>query len=390
MTQPNTDHDSFPCPFPDCNKTFDKNAKLKSHLRAIRGSGWDLEHSRNDPLWDQFDNEEFLALHARPKDLSQEERERRRAESNKRCYLRHKPDILERAQKRRGNINSTLQVVVQLFPEADIAEEKVETVVKLAASLNDHHSHFQRVYGTSKKFMQKLEIDDTKITLSTFPSLITFFLPPDSIPDPYNYEFGEFGTTTRLLELLPNYQHYHAASRLIDPDNCSVYSDAQKSLNAAWDLWREVVEAPELKDMRMFDSGSPVAMMEFNSRGDIFNRASECYFEYTRAFIASHVLVRPPTLSVLAFETMLESAGEKIRRQEEELSLLKEAVISLVTTIRKIPPQSEKRKSGRKVKAFVVGSAAEELSGSEKSPAPVEDLPRTRSGRASAQVRWGN
>jgi hypothetical protein len=231
-----TDKQKFPCPFTNCRHTYAKRSQLKFHLRSLRGGGFDERHLQDDPLWESLQKDDFLKIHTRPQDLSEEHREERRAAAQKRNYDRNKTDILQRQRERRAGLTSTIQ---DLKRDVLLAKEHLDNVNKTLDSLS---SNVKSVHGNSEQYALYTFLKDHSNVDSAFPFIVAYFLRPRATPDPKSFKPHE----TQFLDIIPTSHHWRLVSNLLHPDKDYPDPTLQTKFNAGYDYWQPVLEAPEL------------------------------------------------------------------------------------------------------------------------------------------------
>ena len=95
------------CPFERCKCSYTTQKGLKTHLHTIRGAGYESTHPSESSICEQLDSSEFLKVQflssilltsckiiRRTGDLSQQEKDERRAATQARHYQAHKDQIL--------------------------------------------------------------------------------------------------------------------------------------------------------------------------------------------------------------------------------------------------------------------------------------------------------
>jgi hypothetical protein len=237
--------------------------------------------------------------------MPQEEKDRRRALAQKTHYERHKDSILQRSKERRERINDTLEVTTKLGELAKSIRSRVEGRSRLLQSL----------YGTSSNYKIDTFVDiNGNPTLDTFPRLVAYFLPQNTIPD----ITGAVPGVSRFLDVIPSGTHFRKVSSLLHPDKNPYHTDIQKILSAAFDLWRPVLEDPAITD-ELVVAHDDESTTTFCSRGDQYKALSQMYFAYMLAVNNAIELLSPPTLSINGLQNALLSAEE-----EEKLLLAKD------------------------------------------------------------------
>src|ERR1700685_355797 len=294
---------SFPCSFPECNAVFDKQTLLKRHLRDIRGCGFDTVHYQGHPEWQKLDDMQFLHKHTRPKGMPNTERVQRRALTNKRHYDAHKEEIRVKSKQRREKINDTLQVTKSLG-----------TVTQSLLSVGDTPRHLLLdLYGSSDPLQfDKFVNVDGPVDMSTFPRIVLYHLPQHLTPNVHGAVPGE----TRILDAVPGATHYRKTSNLLHPDKNGP-AKAQSLLNAAYDLWRPILEDPELADVKVH-STDEAAVNAFIRNGASYQALSQMYFSTYIAMGQVIKLLLPSNLSVESLRLLVEAEEERKRLAEEE------------------------------------------------------------------------
>src|SRR5438045_336269 len=101
---------SYPCPFPHCRHSYQSSGKLKQHLRNLKGGGYDQVHPAEHAEWHRLDESGYLMIHTRPGDLTDEEKERRRAAKQRQFYEKNRDNILQKSRDKRIKIPDTLMI----------------------------------------------------------------------------------------------------------------------------------------------------------------------------------------------------------------------------------------------------------------------------------------
>jgi hypothetical protein len=279
------------CPFPQCKYSYLKSRNLKQHLRNIRGGGYDDIHPDGHPEWKLLDEKAFLKVHTRPGDLSPAEKERRRAAAQKTHYEKHKTAILERSRERREKINNVLQVTKDLGTYAQLAKERE---AKIRSKVEERSRLYQALYGSSDKYTLEKFVDiENPPTLETYPRLVSFFLDVSNLPDVH----GAIPGTTLMFDAIPGVGHFRKVSSLLHPDKNPHDRSLQSILNAAFDLWRPILDNPQLKNVSVHDHDDR-SSEEFCRRGEPYKQLSQMYFSYMLAVNNAMELLSPQSLSL--------------------------------------------------------------------------------------------
>jgi hypothetical protein len=292
------------CPFPFCNNMYPhgNSRSLKLHLRTIRGGGYDSIHPEGDPHWRQL--EEFLKVVTRPKNVDPALKGLRRAAAQDRYYEKNKDRILEASRQRRLRVQSTLQVAKSFIRTSKERDNR------LLITLEQRRELLGELYGSEDNYLLEafVNIKDPP-TIDTFPHLVTYFLLINQLPDILNV----IPNSTRMLDAIPGSSHYRKASTQLHPDKDPEDRSIQSVLNAAFDLWRPILDDPELKDVLVLEHDMQSAA-EFTCRGEKYGTLSQMYYCYMYAFNTSAAVLTPPTLCINGLRKQLAS-----NRNEEEL-----------------------------------------------------------------------
>jgi hypothetical protein len=345
----------FQCPFPACNTTYDKSLKLKQHLRRVRGCGFDKEHPKDDPEWDRLDSEGFLTIHFRPAGMSKEEREKRRLESNKRCYERQRANRLQLAKERREVTSSASQIATKFSTYAQSTKTQLENI---ALKDQEFSAHLHHLYGDFTKFNLEKFVDLTTTDIKTFPYLITYFLPPGALPSIQNVQPG----VTKILDAIPTTKHFDKASSRLRTEKIPADEDIEAIFRTAFNLWKPIINAHEMKDEVMFDPNDPNSIAEFSKRGDYHEQAVTMFTAYKDAVTAAMELMCPATLSISGLHTAFWGVKERERMVENAMRLSEteegEDVESLIEMTMKLRPLVAGRKRKRKSESPDIGEPA--------------------------------
>src|SRR5271155_666782 len=291
------------CPFPQCKCAYpeDQPRSLKQHLRTIKGGGYDLNHPEGHPEWQRIDD--FIKIVTRPKDVPESVKEERRAASQDLYYKKNRDRILENAKLRRERILSTLEVAKEAIHTAKEREDKMRTTVESRSSLLQH------LYGKEDNYeMDKFVNLTDPPTIDTFPRIVAYMLMQNLLPD----VTGAIPNLTRMFDAIPGATHYRKASALLHPDKNPQDNTIQSVLNAAYDLWRPILEDPELKDVTV-PAHDVESTMAFTSRGEKFALLSQMYFCYMVAINNAVVVLSPPTMSIWGLKAQLAISEAEVK-----------------------------------------------------------------------------
>lgn len=290
------------CPFPFCNNMYShgNSRSLKSHLHTIRGGGYDSIHPEGDPHWRQL--EEFLKVVTRPKNVDPATKNLRRAAAQDRYYEKNKDRILEASRQRRLHVQSTLQVAKSFIRTSKEWDNKLLITVEQRRAL------LGELYGSEDTYLLEafVNIKDPP-TIDTFPRLVTYFLLINQLPNILNV----VPNSTRMLDAIPGSSHYRKASSQLHPDKDPQDTSIQSILNAAFDLWRPILEDPELKDV-LVPEHDMQSTAEFTARGEKYGTLSQMYYCYMYAFNTSAEVLTPPTLCINGLRKQLASNRNEV------------------------------------------------------------------------------
>jgi hypothetical protein len=328
-----TGRPSFPCPFTNCKHTYAKKSQLKSHLRILRGGDFDEKHPADDPLWDSLQREDFLKIHTRPRDLSEPQREQRRAAAQKRNYVRNKHDILQRQQELRADLNSTLQ---DLSREAQLVKERNDNRQNVLDGLS---SNVKVLYpGNSEEYALDAFLKDHPNVDSSFPFIVAYFLRPSARPDLRFLKPNE----TKYLNVIPTAHHWRLVSNLVHPDKNYPDPTLQAKFNVGYDYWQPVLEAPELATeiVNEFVLISPTdtgPRDEWSKRSEFHRPGAHLFYKYAVASQAAANLTPPNADISIAEVHQLVSFAEDALKEEPVLDRFIESAM-------KIPDIKRRRK----------------------------------------------
>ena len=339
-----TDIHNLKCPFTTCGKEYKGSSKLKQHLRTIRGSGGDSKHPIGDPEWDRLDEVGYLKLHSRPGDLTVEERERRRAEAQRKHYQRNKQVILRRHKERTEQINSALEIAKDVGSYAKSAYTREQ---KIRHNVKDRSKILQTVFGSSAQYNIHSFIPDLDghPTLETFPRLVAFYLQQSDFPILSNM----IPNVSRIIDYIPGESHFRKVSRILHPDMGNT-TNLQSTLAAAFDLWKPILQDKELATALLpSDDDIP----EFVARGENYKLLLDLYWFSMTANVQAAQLMSPQMLSLATlYKTLLvlEEEEELLKGDEDDTGADgKNNVESIIQKIMDLPAvNANMRRLGRK------------------------------------------
>jgi hypothetical protein len=297
---------AHPCPFPRCKRSYSKQRDLKHHLRTIRGGGHDELHPPGHPEWQKLDETGFLKLQTRPKGVSAEEKEKRRAASQSRYYEQHKAEILERARARREKVNDTLKLAKELDPYVQSLEDGRPPI------RSNVHVLLRGLYPDSSNLQLDRFVDITaEPTLETFARLVAYYIPLNALPDITHAVPGK----TLMLDVVPGYAHYIQVSAALNPEEKPGDLNIHHSLNKAFDLYKPILDDLELA-YEPVHADDDESISEFVQRGERYATLSKMYLCYKTAAkdAMEFLLPRKSNLSFHDVQVALERIG-----QEEKL-----------------------------------------------------------------------
>jgi hypothetical protein len=264
-------------------------SKLKQHLRNIKGGEYNEKHPKDDEQWDQFANQQFLRTHTRPGPLSHEENLKRRADTQKRNYIKNREKILQQQKDRRARVNSTLQITKDLGNAVQSLHEESKTIKATTAQIA---AYLRTIYGAPEKYRLESFVNLTEITLATFPRLVAFYLDITLIPTP------NLGTphVTPFLDNIPGESHFRQMSLILHPDK-GMSERRQQALNAGFDLWRPVLRDKALAQTTLPDLDEE-SLSQFSQQGRNYQIAVEMLVEYSLALNEIAELLRPEKLTM--------------------------------------------------------------------------------------------
>ena len=283
------------CPFPQCKCAYpeDQLRSLKQHLWTIKGGGYDAIYTEGHSEWQR--QEGFLKLVTRPKDVSESVKEQRRAASQDLYYKKNRERILETTKLHRERILSTLEVTKEAIHTAKECEDKMRTTVEIRSTL------LQGLYGDESNYeIEKFVNLEDPPTIDTFPRIVSYMLTQNLLPD----VTGSIPDVIRIFDAISGATQYRKASALLHPDKNPQDRNIQSILNAAYDLWRPILDDPELKDVAV-PAHDMESIAAFTSRGEKFALLSQMYFCYMVAINNAVVVLSPPTMSIWGLREQL-------------------------------------------------------------------------------------
>jgi hypothetical protein len=335
--------------------------------------------------------------------LTVEEKEERRAQTQAKHYNTHKRQILQKSRERREKINTILRVTEKLGRFAASSKKQHQEV---RSKVDDLLTAFQQLYGISgnfdiETFLERNSPDDPP-DLATFPRLVAFFLPFQTLPETSQSDY----LTKKVGEVIPNASHYREVSLRIHPDKSSTFSQYQALLNDAFALWDQILKIPGLKDLPAPPQDTNLNA-EYCEKGDIYRSASDIYLQYVFAHTKAYLLMTSPTSGSLqgVYETLVEAeeAGKLVHASlddedtgmqdlengiDEAVEKAKEAAqLQSRRQKRRSPEDNEDDPAGR-------GSDEEEGPGEEEDdlpdPAPTRKRQKGRGGQRDDEIDVDN
>jgi len=319
-------------------------AKLKQHLRSIKGTDYDEIHPEGHQIWDTHATAEFLKIIRRPGDLSIEERERRRVEAQKKHYILNRDKILQKNKDRREQVNNTLQITKDLCTYAQSIQER-EKKIRTTAQQNIHV--LTTIYGSADKYDLATFVNLPEITHDTFSRFVVYFLDQSSIPTP---NFADHSTPIRAQ--IPSEHHFRQISLKLHPDN-ETDAEAQKALNSSYDLWRPILQDEQLANVVLPPRDElSIHLFEYRGLGANYARLLSMYYGYVLALSDVARLLRPESLTVAMLSKMLckhdINEGDEIDdipEADDEL-IQKALAVPLAPSISKRPRKARDNRQG--------------------------------------------
>jgi hypothetical protein len=335
---------SYPCPFPHCRHSYQSSGKLKQHLRNLKGGGYDQVHPAEHAEWQRLDESGYLMIHTRPGDLTAEEKERRRAATQRQFYEKHRDNILQKSRDKRIKIQDTLKVAQDLGNYAQSAQAQTE---KIRNSVEQRSRMLQAAFGSADRYtIDKFINLNEAVSINTFPRFVVYYLEQDSLPPIHQGIINE----TRILEVIPGERHFRLVSSKLHPDRRpGEDSGLQTLLSAGFDLWRPILSNAAIQDVLIFGHDeSEVAA--FNSQGPIYTALSQMYFCYLLAVNNAFELLSPKNISLAVLNKTLAGMEEEelLLRQIESIGGASEHVESLIQVAlnaTSVMPKREQRAS---------------------------------------------
>lgn len=298
-----TQQTRIPCPFERCRSTFSQQRSLKTHLRNIRDGFYDESHPESHPQWKRLNDEGFFLRNSRPGNLSEEETKRRRTATQRRTYIKNKPNILRHQKNKRA----------KYWEYLDLTEKLANNLHSLRDPVKQHASLMKDLYSnpSSDYTLHSFLDGKTNIDFTTFPRIIVYYLPIRDLPDLINAIPGE----TLLFDILPGASHYRSTLHLLHHDHTTGDTKLQQLLDDSWQIWREVLETKELEREIFFEFTNEAAYLEFKSRSENHIKLAEMFHAFSDALSDATDLLTPPGLSLCDIYQAISSA------QREEMLL---------------------------------------------------------------------
>lgn len=309
------------CPFEKCKSSYSTQSGLKTHLRTIRGAGYEPAHPSDSPIWGQLDSSDFLKVRLlfvisltwckiirRTGDLSQQEKDERRAATQARHYQTHKEQILQKSKARRAKINKILEVTQQLGQFAALAKRQRQSVCAKVANVT---RILQQIYGPATHFQFESFLEssiDSRPDLHTFPRFAVFFLPQSSLPDITLSHPG----ISNVVEFLPSTTHWRELNLKLHPAKNPSFGKLYTVLNEAWAIWQPYIDDPTLKDACVppYDEDGN---KEYVAQSKSHAMLSAMYFSYMYACNRASSLMNPTSFSTYRLYQTLIDAEEAAR-----------------------------------------------------------------------------
>jgi hypothetical protein len=369
----------YTCSFPLCDRSYRHVTNLKQHLRNVRGGGFDKVHPENHEEWDRL--AEFLKIQPRGKIFSHDI-EQRRAEAQKKHYEKNKGKILEKHRQRRVKLYSTLSGLGSFADSILTKQQQMEIV-------NDiQYSIYEQMYGHRKLRREDFIDLSNPPTLDTYPRFVVWFLNPSQFPKIHDAILG----VTLMFDVIPRDSHYRQVSALLHPDKNTDedLQGLQTLLNAAFDLWRPVLESAELSTAitHAHDEASTNA---FCQQGPMYKQLSQMYFCYMVAISDAAKFMNPQAISadqlsktIFAVQEQNRIVKASARNGDEEIQL--KEFIETAKSIRQNQKKGLTKMQGRVNNNNEAGRVTEVDSGKEQDCGRNESITRTttRRGRAPA------
>jgi len=176
----------------------------------------------------------------------------------------------------------------------------------LRKKVDDYGKVLEQVYGKAENFditvfMYALE---SPVTYATYAMLLLYFIPQESLPNPLA---AHDDPTKPLLDFLPTDTHYRQLCKLIHPDRQSAYAKYSALANAAWELWRETLNDPQIKDAPAPPNATynATGFEQYCAQGDVFRRFASIHRDYSAAWCSIGNLLTPTKLTPAALQQSL-------------------------------------------------------------------------------------
>ena len=231
----------------------------------------------------------------RPGNLSDTEKGKRRAATQKKHYSSHKDKILERSKKRRELIADFVQRSQQLtvFAESALKQRR-----KVREKVEIYGRELERIYGKPEFFAIEAYVGPYKTPISyrSFTALLTYFLPSESLPNPFS-AIGD--PTGKAIDYMPSDTHHRQLSKFIHPDRNPQFAEYSALANAGWQLCKKVLADPRVKDMPPPPNrnNDPVGNERYCSQSDIHRDLALLFMAYIDAYLFVGKALTPSKLT---------------------------------------------------------------------------------------------
>ena len=348
----NNDDKQYKCPFPRCERAYTRIGKLRNHL-IQQSQVKDEIHQGQKRLWEDVSSQGLLTIHTRPKNLTEDEKHRRKLAAGKRCWSRNRERYRSNQQTSRANVKLVLEAAAKLTTLHRSKSEQVQALQSVSGS----KSVVSTLYTISPDLATWIRKD--VVDEQTFPRFVTYFYPPSAWPYVVvSAQSKEDHTSVEkqlFLDALPNKKHYKEMLRRIHPDKASslhatTQSDSINStppspitpyetrrhaedsvsdtsafpswcattLNAGFVLWGPLLEDDLLKQAELFVAEKE---QEFRDLSTNHDSLVDLYWTWVDIALEAKEALLPGNLSSFDIEqafTGKEPGGEVVVRAENQ------------------------------------------------------------------------
>ena len=129
----NNDDKQYKCPFPRCERAYTRIGKLRNHL-IQQSQVKDEIHQGQKRVWEDVSSQGLLTIHTRPKNLTEDEKHRRKLAAGKRCWSRNRERYRSNQQTSRANVKLVLEAAAKLTTLHCSKSEQVQALQSLSGS----------------------------------------------------------------------------------------------------------------------------------------------------------------------------------------------------------------------------------------------------------------